>query len=217
MNIIFDFDGTIHDCAKIYIPAFHVGYNYLVQRRLAPLRHFSDEEISGWLGYSAKDMWDSFMPELDEKYKNICTKIIGDEMQKLINSGKSMLYSGAEDALKKLHACGHRLIFLSNCMHDYMKIYINAHNLDRFFCDYFCTEDYDFKSKPEIFPYIKQKHPGEFIVIGDRYLDLDIAFKHGLKSVGCTYGYCKPHELDKADIIVSDVSQIPAAVEMLSD
>ncbi|MGN1481737.1 HAD family hydrolase [Porcipelethomonas sp.] len=217
MNIILDFDGTIHDCAKIYIPAFRTGYKYLTDRRLAPIRHFSDSEISGWLGYSAKDMWDRFMPDLDEKYKKTCTKIIGDEMLKLIDCGKSVLYSGAEETLKKLNENGHKLIFLSNCGRSYMEAHINAHQLNRFFCDYFCTEDYDFRSKPEIFPYIKQKHPGKFIVIGDRYLDLETALKHSLKSIGCTYGYCKPQELDKADITVSDISQIPSAVEKFSD
>ena len=62
---------------------------------------------------------------------------------------------------------------------------------------------------------IAKKHIGDFIIIGDRYLDIETACKHNLKSIGCTYGYCEPHELDKADITVSEISEIPKAVEKL--
>lgn len=87
--------------------------------------------------------------------------------------------------------------------------------LTDFYCDFYCTEDFDFKSKPEIFTSIAKKHIGDFIIIGDRYLDIETAWKHNLKSIGCTYGYCEPHELDKADITVSEISEIPKAVEKL--
>lgn len=100
-------------------------------------------------------------------------------------------------------------------MHDYMEAHRKVHCLDRFYCDFYCTEDFDFKSKPEIFTSIAKKHIGDFIIIGDRYLDIETAWKHNLKSIGCTYGYCEPHELDKADITVSEISEIPKAVEKL--
>lgn len=214
-NIILDFDGTVHDCAKIYVPAFYIGYKYLVDKGLAPVHQYSYEEVSSYLGYSVKEMWNRFMPDLAQSEKEICGKIIGDEMSRLTESGKSELYSGAEDALQKLNENGHKLIFLSNCMHDYMESHRRVHDLDRFYCDFYCTEDFDFKPKPEIFPYIREKHSGEYIIVGDRYLDLETAQKHHLKSIGCTYGYCEPHELENADITVSDISQIPEAVERL--
>lgn len=214
-NIILDYDGTVHDCAKIYVPAFYIGYKYLTDKGLAPVHEYSYEEVSSYLGYSVKDMWNKFMPELAEEEKNICGKIISDEMMKLITDGKSILYKGTEDVLQNLKKSGHNLIFLSNCMHDYMEAHRKVHRLDRFYCDFYCTEDFGFKSKPEIFTSIAKKHTGNFIIVGDRYLDLETAWKHNLKSIGCTYGYCEPHELDNADIMVSDISEIPSAVEKL--
>lgn len=172
-------------------------------------------EVSSYLGYSVKDMWNRFMPDLPQSEKDTCSKIIGDSMMELINKEKSVLYSGAEEVLQNLKECGHNLIFLSNCMHDYMEAHRKVHCLDRFYCDFYCTEDFDFKSKPEIFTSIAKKHIGDFIIIGDRYLDIETAWKHNLKSIGCTYGYCEPHELDKADITVSEISEIPKAVEKL--
>lgn len=215
MNIILDYDGTVHDCAKIYVPAFRKGYEYLTDRRLAPPLELSDSEISGWLGYSAADMWNGFMPQLDDKYKKICSELVGEEMMKMILDGKSELYSGAEAALEQLKKNGHRLFFLSNCSDAYMQAHRKAHSLDRFYTDYFCTENFAFRPKPEIFPFIKEKYAGDYIIIGDRFLDLQVAEKHGLNSVGCTYGYCGEHELNSADILVNDVSEIPDAVRNL--
>ena len=56
MNLLFDYDGTLHDTAHIYIPAFRLAYRTLVERGLAPSQDFTDEEIKSWLGYSPKEM-----------------------------------------------------------------------------------------------------------------------------------------------------------------
>lgn len=211
-NIILDYDGTIHDCAAIYIPAFHVGYKHLTDNDLAPHRNFSDSEITQYLGYSVKDMWDTFMPELADEHKKTCAGIIGNHMRILTEKGYSKLYDGAENMLKKLKNNGHRLIFLSNCTRDYMNLHRENHQLDRFFDAFYCTEDFGFKPKYEIFPFINQKYDDEFIVVGDRFLDIEIARQHSLKSVGCVYGYGKNEELDNADVIVSSVNEIPEAI-----
>ncbi len=215
VNIILDYDGTIHDCARIYVPAFYIGYKYLTDNGLAPVHDYSYEEVSSYLGYSVKDMWARFMPQLDDKYKNICGKIIADNMMEMIQNGKSVLYDGAEEALSELKSAGYTLIFLSNCMHDYMETHRKVHRLDRFYSDFYCTEDYGFRSKPEVFKEIRKKYDGEFIVIGDRFLDLQLAGNYALKSVGCLYGYCENGELDEASEIVSSAAEIPEAVERL--
>lgn len=212
-NIVLDYDGTIHDCAKIYVPAFNTAYKYLTDNGLAPPHDCGYEKISSYLGYTAKAMWESFMPELAEEYQELCGKIIGIEMLGMIERGESVLYDGAENALYELKNAGHTLIFLSNCMHDYMDAHRKAHGLDRFYSGYYCTEDFGFKSKPEIFTEIRKGYEGEFIIVGDRFLDLEIAFKHSLRSIGCLYGYCEKGELDRATVTVGSVTELPAAVQ----
>ena len=69
-NIILDYDGTVHDCAKIYVPSFYIGYKYLTDNGLAPIHEYSYEEVSDYLGYSVKDMWNRFMPELPQNEKD---------------------------------------------------------------------------------------------------------------------------------------------------
>ena len=44
---------------------------------------------------------------------------------------------------------------------------------------------------------------------------IETAEKNGLKSIGCGYGYGSPEELSAADIIVSDIMEIPDAVKKL--
>ncbi len=215
-NIILDFDGTIHDCAKIYVPAFRVGHKYLIDNNLLDYKYYSDEEIVSYLGYSPKAMWDSFAPTLTSDIKDTVTQIVYEEMKKLTLNGKSVLYNGSKEALKKLCDMGHKLFFLSNCANNYMELHKQAHGLSEFYTDFFCSEDFGYIPKPEIFTSIKEKYNDDYIIVGDRYLDLETAWKHDLKSVGCTYGYCEPHELDKATVLISDVSQLPDAVKRIT-
>ena len=58
-------------------------------------------------------------------------------------------------------------------------------------------------------------YTGDFIVIGDRFHDIETATKNGLKSIGCGYGYGSLEELSAADIIVNSPKEIPNAVEKL--
>ena len=37
-GVIFDYDGTLHESIRIYAPAFHRAYEYLVEKRHAPQR-----------------------------------------------------------------------------------------------------------------------------------------------------------------------------------
>jgi len=211
-NLIFDYDGTLHDCIKIYAPAFRLAYSYLVSLGVADKREWSVGEISRWLGFSAKDMWNSFMPELPKSLKEECSKIIGDEMIHLVAEGKAQLYPHTLKVLKKLKDDGHTLIFLSNCKHSYMDAHINQFHLNNYFSGFYCSEDFDFKEKYKIFKNIKREYKGEFIVIGDRFQDMEIGEKHGVKAIGCSYGYGDLDELKYAERIAFKISDIPRCI-----
>ncbi len=87
--------------------------------------------------------------------------------------------------------------------------------LDRFFDHFYCCEEYDFLPKYQIFRLFAPLYDGKFIVIGDRFHDIEMALKNGLNSIGCGYGYSDGGELSAADIVVSDIIEIPVAVEKL--
>lgn len=209
VNLLFDYDGTLHDCVKIYAPSFRLACKYLNSLGILGDRYYSDEEISRWLGYSSKDMWNNFMPNLCDELKEKCSKIIGDEMQRLVNSGKARLYPYITDILSQLkNDGGYRLIFLSNCKRDYMQTHINFFSLDYYFSSFYCAEDFSFMPKYRIFDYIKEKHIGDWIVIGDRFHDMEIASKYNLPSIGCAYGYGLAEELKSASCIAQKPGEI---------
>jgi phosphoglycolate phosphatase len=208
INLIFDYDGTLHNSLKIYAPAFRSAYTYLVEKGLAPSKVFSDQEISYWLGFSAVEMWNTFLPNLPPEEKEKCSRMIGNEMMNLIKTGKAELYPQAEEVLQKLKEKGYRLIFLSNCKHAYMVAHIEQFRLDSYFSAFYCSEDFGFIPKYEIFHTIKATSPGDFIVIGDRIQDMEIANKHNLQSIGCLYGYGTLEEIKTATFRIEKLPDI---------
>lgn len=214
-NILFDYDGTLHDSLAIYYPAFCNAYQYLVKKGYAPDKQWTREEVKKWIGYSSKDMWNAFMPDLPESEKQLCSSIIGESMSKLVSEGKACLYKDALYALAALKESGHTLLFLSNCKTAYMEIHRQHFHLEQYFHNFYCTQDYNFAPKYKIFETIKKEYPGTYLIIGDRYPDMEIAFRHHLKSIGCTYGYGTPVELATANQLVHCCGEIPHMVDRL--
>lgn len=214
-NLLFDYDGTLHNCIKIYAPAFRLAYNYLINLGYAPAKAFTDEEISKWLGYSSVDMWNLFMPSLPTNIKEKCSKIIGDEMIRLVKRGKAQLYPNVINTLSKLTQDEYNLIFLSNCKESYMNIHKKQFNLDKYFSAFYCTESFSFKPKHEIFDFIKSNYTGDWIVIGDRFHDIEIAQRHNLKFIGCAYGYGTKDELAGANCIAEKPEELYSKITLL--
>ena len=213
--LIFDYDGTLHDCSKIYNPAFRHVYGILVQKGLVENRDLTEQEINRWLGYSPVEMWRSFLPSLPPEQTAVFSRQIGDEMLHAVQNGLASLYDGTEDVLQKLCEQNFRLLFLSNCKRAYMDCHRSYFRLDRFFSGYYCGEDYHYIAKYQIFHQIRNEFPGSHIVIGDRFHDMEIAEKHHLKSIGCAYGYGTPEELSGANAVITDIRQLPDTIRQL--
>jgi phosphoglycolate phosphatase len=207
-NLIFDYDGTLHNSIKIYAPAFRTAYSYLVDNGFANPKEFTDNEIAYWLGFTANDMWNCFLPDLPDQEKKKCSAMIGNELIKLTHKGKAELYPETEHVLQKLKDSGYNLIFLSNCKHAYMEAHIAQFHLDSFFSAFYCSEDFGFIPKYKIFTTIKETFPGDFIVIGDRSHDMEISKMYHLQSIGCLYGYGAITELQCATFQINRLSDI---------
>ena len=214
-TLIFDWDGTLHNTEALYGRAFRKAYAWLAAEGYAPKRSYTDREVSIYLGMSAPEMWNTFMPELPQPVKDTCSSLIGQAMVEEIDAGKALLYPGAPDTLTALKEAGYRLVFLSNCKHAYMEAHRRAFGLDRWFDGFYCCQDYDFRPKVEIFPAIRDAFPAEFCVIGDRASDLETARVHGLASIGCAYGFGSPEELAGADRIARRVTELPGLIQSL--
>lgn len=84
MTLVFDWDGTLHNTLRLYGRAFRATYRELVRSGYAPVRDYSDWEVSTYLGMNAADMWNAFMPQLPQPIKQAASDRIGREMVRLI-------------------------------------------------------------------------------------------------------------------------------------
>lgn len=214
-NLIFDYDGTLHQSMLTYAPAFRATCKMLADKGYMAEKEFTDEEISYWLGFNSTDMWNNFLPDVPADVKENARIFLGQDMGQRVENGEGALYPHAEEVLAELKSQGHTLIFLSNCRVKYMERHLRVFGLLRFFDYFYCCEEFDFIPKYQIFRLFSLQHKGEFIIIGDRFHDIETAEKNGLKSIGCGYGYGKKGELSAADIIVDDITEIPKAVKNL--
>lgn len=217
MNLLFDYDGTLHDCARIYIPAFREVYRRITEAGYVPFREWRDAEITKWLGYSPRDMWNVFLPSLSDREKEKYSKAIGTCMEEQTDSGNAHLYPGAEEMLEELKQAGHILLLLSNCKTAYMEQHRRIFQLDRYFTGYYPAEAYGYQEKWRIFPIIEKKHPGTYVVIGDRLHDMEIRERWGIPAIGCAYGYGKPEELREANGIAESIEGVKQEIDRIGD
>jgi len=207
-TIFFDFDGTIHNSIKIYSPAFKKAYNFLEKEGHAEERNWTEDEISYWLGFTSKNMWKEFMPNLDEITRNKASKMVGQTMRNLMEENKAVLYDGALETLQYLKDRGYQLVFLSNCSKAYRDKMNKIFNLDRYFKDLVCAEEFDFIPKHNILSKIKDDYPDEKVIVGDRIHDMEAGKLNHIKSIGCSYGFGTFDDLKDADVIIDDITKL---------
>lgn len=215
-NLIFDYDGTIHNSMLTYAPAFRDTMKWLSDNGYIAAKEYTDAEISCWLGFNSTDMWNSFHPELDLEIREKARLMLGKNMAERVDRGEGALYDGAEEVLSQLKNNGNTLIFMSNCRFHYLERHKRVFRLDRFFDYFYCCEAFDFIPKYEIFRKIAPNHTGNFTIIGDRFHDIETAVRNGLTSIGCAYGFGSREELSQSDIIVENIKNIPEAVKRLT-
>lgn len=216
MNIIFDYDGTLHNCLLIYAPAFRAVCGILADEGRLPQRTYTDAEIGSWLGLPSAEMWATFAPTLPMEQRQRASQYIYHSMITAIDAGRAQLYPGAAATLSALKAAGHKLYFLSNCQHRYMQAHRLAFKLDDYFDEMYCAEDMGWRTKADIYPDILAAHPGSYLVIGDRRHDMEIAAQHKLPAIGCAYGYGTADELEPACCIANSPGDIPALVAKIA-
>ena len=216
-TIFFDYDGTLNETMRIYGPALRSAISWLEEEGYLEPASYSDQWISSWLGWSTKEMWNSFAPQLPQEIWTKAAAMVGQTMDELTAQGRCALFDGIEQTLDTLKAQGWTLSFLSNCRQAYRDEAIKRHGLNRWFSCYHCAEDYPGLAKWEIYQRVADdgSHPLPHIVVGDRFHDIEVGTKANIPSIGCRYGYAKPGELDAADICVDNPLQIPQAVKEL--
>ena len=155
---------------------------------------------------------DTFLPELDQRYKDQASAIVGDSMVRQIRKHRAVWYPGAEEMLTALKNRGYHLVILSNCKVAYRKAHWEEFRMERWFEQFYDCESYGFCPKTEIVQEVIRDYPGPYLVIGDRRQDLECARSCKSPFIGCLYGYGEKGELDGADYFVKSVEEITGII-----
>ena len=214
-NVIFDYDGTLHETMRIYGPAFRKNYEFLAAQGLMPARQFEDAEISEWLGYPAGDMWRRFAPQLSEAEQGACSARIQEEMARLIENGTARLYPAVPTLLDTLKRAGFGIYLLSNCKSSYLDAHRRVMKLDRWFDGYYWGEAEGWAPKPEIMKKLLREHPGAAVMVGDRFLDFEAARAFDLPFIACAYGYGSPEEWREAAAVAASPEELKTLIPQL--
>lgn len=214
-TLIFDYDGTIHNTIVIYEAAFRRCYEWLVEEGYTEHQEISSERIAGWLGINSREMWNSFLPQLSQDMKEAASRRVGADMVERIRTHQAVWYPGAEKVLDELKAEGYPMVILSNCKIAYREANWKEFSMQRWFLAFYDCESYGFAPKTQIIKELQKNFPGPFIVIGDRYSDLECAKACKSPFVGCTYGFGKKGELEGADLTADSIQMLPKQIRSL--
>ena len=208
-TIIFDYDGTLYNSSIGYIKSFRKICDILIDDSIKIPKQYSDNEIIKWLGVTPKDMWAEFMPQLSEKDRKNYSVKLGELIARSISNGDGALYDGVTETLQYLKAKNKVLVLLSNCTNKYMTMHKNKFSLNKYFDLFCCSEDFGYMSKSEIFSGYIENPNENYIVVGDRYKDIEISEnKKNVFAIGCGYGFGNISELEKSDIIIENISEL---------
>lgn len=208
MVFIFDYDGTCYETLGIYGEAVRKAEKWANGLGFCAAHSSEDRFLRKYLGVNAGDMWKEFMPDAPEDVRRQGFLIVQEGMLEGIRLNRGGLYEGIPGLLEKLKAAGHVLLILSNCTIKYRDAHWKAYGLDRWFSKFYCSEAFGGIPKEEIFKTVSEEYPGEYLMIGDRYSDMNVGFLHGFGTVACDYGYGSPEELDGADYHVNSIEEL---------
>ncbi len=215
-TIVFDFDGTLHDCMHIYHTALARGYQWLVDAGKARPRTLTAADVEANIGLIAKEAWARMAPEIPWEVSKDAAERVYEETNRLIDEGEARLFPGVPEVLEQVHAAGHTLVFLSNCRNAYCDAARRAFGFDRWFSAYYTAEQFGGIPKEHIFETIRTEFPAPYVIVGDREKDIAVARVHKLPAIGCLYGYGSREELHEATVFAEKPADIPSLIEKLT-
>lgn len=205
-TLFFDMDGTLIDSA--------VGITRCVAHALLSmgLEVPPDEELRCWIGPSLRT---SFAPLLHDAAR--VEQAVEHYRERFETHGwaEHELYAGIDEAVRSLHAAGHRLAIVTAKNEPHARK-IAAHlPFGHLFEDVIgATPDGSRSHKPELIEEALRRlalTPGQCVMIGDRHMDIEGARHHGMRNIGVLWGFGGEVELRAAGAVhlASTPAQLP--------
>ncbi len=208
--LLFDLDGTLIDSA--------VGITRCVAHALQALGEPipDDAALRKWIGPPLRD---SFGPLLGDPVRTEQAVLFYRERFEEIGWREHTMYPGIAEAITALHAAGHRLAVVTAKNEPHAQKIIAQLPFGALFETISgATFDGRISHKPQLIAAALQRlqvSADQCWMIGDRYMDIEGAQHHAMRSLGVTWGFGGEQELRSAGAtkIVHRTSDLLAAFD----
>lgn len=207
--VLFDMDGTLLQTEKLSTPAFQRTFEDLRQRQLWDKPTPSEEQLTNVLGMTLEHLWETLLPGADQETKDIADELMLEHEIRLLHEGVTDLYPDVKEQLTILANNGIALFVASNGLERYIDAVTKAFGIQQLFSDLYSAGRFQTKSKNDLVAKLLQDHQvKQAVMVGDRHSDVEAGKTNGLFTIGCDFGFAKPGELDQADVIITEFSQL---------
>jgi phosphoglycolate phosphatase len=216
MLCIFDFDGTLADSQSAYyqsVKRYAEKNAFPIPSKSAMDLAFGNPQPPYFEGWGPKE---SFQPHL-----NAVFSMVDDVL--MANPQIMPLYKGVFDFLHGLKDEGFVLSIVTSRNLKPLKIVLKAHNIDSLFTTLRSAQDmidhgYRGKPHPDKLESVLNEldcQPDKAIMIGDTFMDIQMAKSAGVFALGVTWGYHDRQTLLDygADAIATSVTQMKDIIE----
>ncbi|GAK09455.1 HAD hydrolase-like protein [Geomicrobium sp. JCM 19038] len=210
--VIFDMDGTLFQTDRILETSLEDTFEQL---RLqgewegeTPLQLYRDI-----MGVPLPKVWETLLPDCSGATRMYSDQYFLERLIRNIGEGLGALYPNALDVLEKLKANDIQIFVASNGLKKYLESIVSHFALDRFVAGTYSIEQIESLSKSDLVKTILKEHfVTQAIMIGDRMSDIQAAKDNNLLSIGCRFDFAQEGELQFADVVIEDLSEVPQIV-----
>ena len=120
---------------------------------------------------------------------------------------------GVDETLLELKKRNKTLVFLSNARTSYYETVKKVFKLEKYFDDFLTSEAFKEIPKEEIIKRTMKKYKRNYIVVGDRFFDIQGGIKNDLDTIFCNYGFGEKKEGKEASARIDDIRELLEIIE----
>jgi len=183
-GIIFDLDGTLWDSTQAVADAWQASISKLdyIDRTV------TQEDVRAITGMPYNAIYDKLFPNLNENQRQELMGLCAEEELRHLKAEGGILYEGLEETLTYLQQ-KHQLFIVSNCQVGYIDIFLEYHNMQRFFTDHGCFGDFHKPKGENIKDIIQRNNLQAAVYVGDTKGDYEASQQAGVPFVYARYGF----------------------------
>lgn len=202
--VIFDLDGTLADS----LDDLTASVNFM--RGAFGLDPLISEDVRRGIGKGARNLVIRTMPDNDARIDEALKLFI--EHNGVHLAVHTRLYPGARELLSALSASGIVMALVSNKNTAHCAQLLSLLGIADFFRSVLGGDAVN-SCKPSPEPLLEAiaragARPGSTVMIGDSVNDFEAAAGSGVRSIGCSFGYGEPSELDRADVRIDSLNNL---------